>query len=167
MRTERQLKRELEWHVAYAAQVHNMVERQEAKKLTKETIAKIPVWYISHLVAPNTYFFTTPVQVVWISSQKYKGISMNDLLQKGPDVLNPIPTIQKNKSRATEATLTVGECKDALRDLFLAAQEEVTFPDSTLNILAMIRDSDTGLLLCGGRFRFFNDEKANVFALGR
>lgn len=99
VRTERQLKRELEWHVAYAAQVHNMVLRQAAKKLTKETIAKISVWYIRHLVAPNTYFFTTPVQVVWISSQKYKGISMNDLLQKGPDVLNPIQAIPFPRSK--------------------------------------------------------------------
>lgn len=44
-------------------------------------------WYISHLAAPNPYLVTTPVHIVWNSSQKYKGVSMNDLL-KGPDVLN-------------------------------------------------------------------------------
>lgn len=35
----------------------------------------------------------------------------------------------------------MGECKEALRNLFLAAQEEVTFPDSTINRLAVFRDS--------------------------
>lgn len=95
MRTERHLKRELQGHVAYATQVHEMVERRAAKKLSKEIIAnwKGPVWYVSHLVEPNPHFFTTPVRLVWISSQKYKGISMNNLLQIGPDVLNPIQTI--------------------------------------------------------------------------
>lgn len=39
LRTERQLKKEPEWHVACTAQVHEMVERKAAKKLTKEIIA--------------------------------------------------------------------------------------------------------------------------------
>lgn len=42
------------------------------------------------------------------------------------------------------------------------AQEEVTFPDTTLNRLAVVRDENTGLLLCGGRFQIFNEEKTAV-----
>lgn len=58
-----------------------------------------------------------------------------------------IPSVQKIRSRAKVAALTFRECEDALRDLFLAAQEEVTFPGITLNRLAVIRDENTGLLL--------------------
>lgn len=52
-----------------------------------------PVWYVSHLVAPNPHSVTTPVRLVWNSSQKFKGLSMNDLLLKGPDVLNSIRAV--------------------------------------------------------------------------
>ena len=76
LRTEKQLKKEPEWKIAYTAQVHEMVERRAAKKLTIEMIAswKGPVWYVSHLVAPNPHSVTTPVRLVWNSSQKFKGV---------------------------------------------------------------------------------------------
>lgn len=54
---------------------------------------KEPVWYVSHLMALNPYSATTPVCLVWNISQKFKGLSMNNLLLKGPDVLNPIRVI--------------------------------------------------------------------------
>lgn len=43
------------------------------------------------------------------------------------------------------------EREEALRHIFLAAQEVVTFPDSTLSSLAVVRDADAG-----GRLQFFN-----------
>ena len=58
--------------------------------------------------------------------------------------------------------LTVSECEDAHRDLFLAAQERAAFQDTTLNRLAVYRDTLTGLLVCRGRFQIFNDEKTTV-----
>lgn len=51
---------------------------------------KGPVWYMSHLIAPNLQSVKTPVRLVWNSSQKCNGVSLNDLLMKGPDVLNQI-----------------------------------------------------------------------------
>lgn len=107
LRTEKQLKKEPEWKIAYTAQVHEMVERRAAKKLTKEMIAswKGPVWYVSHLVAPNPHSVTTPVRLVWNSSQKFKGVSMNDLLLKGPDVLNPIRAVLLRFRRGVHAAL--------------------------------------------------------------
>ncbi len=107
LRTEKQLKKEPEWCAAYTSQVHEMVERGAAKKLSKETIAdwKGPVWYVSHLVAPNPHSVTTPVRLVWNSSQKFRGISMNDLLLKGPDVLNPIRAVLLRFRRGVHAAL--------------------------------------------------------------
>lgn len=94
LRTEKRLRREPDWQTAYAAQVHEM-EWGAAKKLTKEMLDnwKGPVWYVSHLVAPKPHSVTTPVRLVWYSSQKFKGLSMNDLSLKGPDVLNPIRAV--------------------------------------------------------------------------
>lgn len=92
MRTERRLAKEPEWKVAYAVQVNEMVDRRAAMKLSKDLVHAWmgPVWYISHLIAPNPHSVTTPVRLVWNSSQKFRGISLNDLLLKGPDILNPI-----------------------------------------------------------------------------
>lgn len=95
LRTEKQLAKEPEWKVAYTAQVHDMVHRKAAVKLSNEVIESWtgPVWYISHLIAPNPHSVTTPVRLVWNSSQKFRGLSLNDLLLKGPDVLNPIRAV--------------------------------------------------------------------------
>lgn len=119
LRTEKQLKKEPEWRAAYTTQVHEMVERKAAKKLTRETIAdwKGPVWYVSHLVAPNPHSVTTPVRLVWNSSQKFRGISMNDLLLKGPDVLNPIRAVLLRFRRGVHAAL--GDIKKMYNSVWL------------------------------------------------
>ncbi|XP_059209564.1 uncharacterized protein LOC131988465 [Centropristis striata] len=95
LRTEKQLSKEPEWKAAYAAQVHDMVNRRAAIKLSNNVITSWtgPVWYVSHLIAPNPHSVTTPVRLVWNSSQKCRGVSLNDLLMKGPDVLNPIRAV--------------------------------------------------------------------------
>ncbi|KAL3973928.1 GTP-binding protein [Sarotherodon galilaeus] len=95
LRTEKQLAKEPEWKGAYAAQVHDMVERGAAVKLSKGMISNWdgPVWYVSHLIAPNPHSVTTPVRLVWNSSQRFRGVSLNDLLIKGPDVLNQIRAV--------------------------------------------------------------------------
>ncbi|XP_055768950.1 uncharacterized protein LOC129844827 [Salvelinus fontinalis] len=119
LRTEKQLKKEPEWRIAYTAQVHEMVERRAAKKLTKELIAswKGPVWYVSHLVAANPHSLTTPVRLVWNSSQKFRGVSMNDLLLKGPDVLNPIRAVLLRFRRGVNAAL--GDIKKMYNSVWL------------------------------------------------
>nr|AAD26627.1 unknown [Takifugu rubripes] len=95
LRMERKLAKEPNWKVAYAAQVHEMLSRGAAAKLSDSTIAEWtgPIWYISHLIAPNPHSVTTPVRLVWNSSQRFKGVSLNDLLLKGPDVLNQIRAV--------------------------------------------------------------------------
>ncbi|TKS65757.1 hypothetical protein D9C73_028022 [Collichthys lucidus] len=95
LRTEKQLKKEPEWKAAYASQVHDMVQRKAAVKLSEEELQSWTgsVWYISHLIAPNPHSVSTPIRLVWNSSQKFRGLSLNDLLIKGPDVLNPIRAV--------------------------------------------------------------------------
>lgn len=92
LRTEKQLARELEWNVAYKVQVHDMVERNTAVKLSKEELVS---WTepVCHLIAANPHSVTMPVCLVWNSSQKFRGQSLNDLLIKGPDVLNEIRVV--------------------------------------------------------------------------
>lgn len=92
LNTEKRLEKEPEWKAAYREQIHEMISRGAATKLTQEEFDnwKGPKWYISHLVAPNPHSSSTPVRIVWNSSQEFHGVSLNDLLYKGPDVLNQI-----------------------------------------------------------------------------
>ncbi len=61
-----------------------------------------------------------------------------------------------------EAVLTVQDQKNAFVDLFLAAQENVIFPDTTLSRLAVYKDENSGPLVCGGRIQSFNEDKTAV-----
>ncbi|KAK3515168.1 hypothetical protein QTP70_008172 [Hemibagrus guttatus] len=92
LRTEKQLTKDPEWKAAYSAQVKGMLDRGAAVKLSESAIAN---WDgpVCHLIAPNPHSITTPVRLVWNSSQRFRGISMNDLLMKGPDVLNQIRAV--------------------------------------------------------------------------
>nr|XP_061826459.1 uncharacterized protein LOC133612783 [Nerophis lumbriciformis] len=123
LRTEKQLAKTPEWKVAYAAQVHDMIDRQAAIKLPKDTITKWdgPVWYLSHLIAPNPHSVTTPVRIVWNSSQKCRGVSMNDLLMKGPDVLNQIRAVLLRFRSGAHAAL--GDIKKMYNSIWLKDQE--------------------------------------------
>lgn len=123
LRTEKQLATEPNWKAAYKAQVHEMVERRAAIKLSKEDSASWtgPVWYISHLIAPNPHSVTTPVRLVWNSSQKFKGQSLNDLLLKGPDVLNDIRAVLIRFRQGVFAAL--GDIKKMYNSVWLEDQE--------------------------------------------
>lgn len=123
LRPEKQLKSVPEWQSIYAAQVHDMVERRAATKLTREVIDSWngPIWYVSHLVAPNPHSTTTPVRLVWNSSQKFKGLSMNDLLLKGPDVLNPIRAVLLRFRKGVFAAL--GDIKKMYNSVWLEERE--------------------------------------------
>lgn len=123
LRTEKRLMKEPEWFAAYKDQVHEMVERGAAKKLTKEMMEnwKGPVWYVSHLVAPNPHSVTTPVRIVWNSSQQFRGVSMNDVLLKGPDVLNQIRAVLFRFRRGVHAAL--GDIKKMYNSVWLEERE--------------------------------------------
>ncbi|MCI4375255.1 hypothetical protein PGIGA_G00107360 [Pangasianodon gigas] len=98
---------------------------------------------------------------VWRAAMKWKMVLEKSLISN-KSKCEEFPSTEDVKSRVKHAVLTVGEYEDALRDLFLAMQEGITFQDTTLNRLAVFRDEDTGLLVCGGRFQIFNKEKMAV-----
>jgi len=58
--------------------------------------------------------------------------------------------------------ITTTERQDALRDLFLATQEGVTFPATTIDRLVVFKEEETGLLVCGGRVQAFNEDRVGV-----
>ncbi|XP_062390786.1 uncharacterized protein LOC134078694 [Sardina pilchardus] len=121
--TEARLAREPVWKAAYGEQIHEMVSRGAAIKLTKEEIEgwNGPIWYISHLVAPNPHSSSTPVRIVWNSSQEFKGLSLNNLLHKGPDVLNPIRgVLLRFRSRLYAA---LGDVKKMYNSVWLKDEE--------------------------------------------
>lgn len=122
-RTEKQLAKDLEWKNTYTAQVHEMVNRKASVKLSRETILSWdgPVWYVSHLITPNAHSVTTPVRLVWNSSQKFRGVSMNDLLLKGPDVLNQIRAVLLRFRDGVYAAL--GDIKKMYNSVWLEERE--------------------------------------------
>ena len=123
LKTEKRLAKQPEWREAYKGQVHEMVNRGAAMKLTQEMIDdwKGPVSYVSHLIAPNPHSVTTPVRLVWNSSQSFKGVSMNDLLLKGPDVLNPIRAVLLRFRKGEHAAL--GDIRKMYNSVWLKEQE--------------------------------------------
>lgn len=100
-----------------------MVSRRAAAKLTREEMNNWegPKWYISHLVAPNPHSSSTPVRIVWNSSQEFRGISLNDLLHKGPDVLNPIRGVLLRFRSGLHAAL--GDVKKMYNSVWLKDDE--------------------------------------------
>lgn len=85
--TERTLLKDDKWSETYMEQVQDMVNRKVARKLTDSEISswKGPCFYLSTLAVSNPRSNTTPVRMVFNSSQVYQGVSLNSALAKGPD----------------------------------------------------------------------------------
>ena len=64
-----------------------MAQRDVARKLSHMEINdwKGPVFYLSHLAVEQPKSLTTPVRIVFNSSQLFRGVSLNSILAKGPD----------------------------------------------------------------------------------
>lgn len=84
-----------------------MITRPAVIKHTKEALEKWKslVLYICYLVAPNPHPVTTLVCLVWKSSQKFEGLSMNELLIKGSGMLNPVRVVFLRFRKAVSVAL--------------------------------------------------------------
>ena len=85
--TEKQLLKDPGWAATYKAQIQDLIDRGVARVLTDQEMSNWdgPVFYISHMCVEQPWSESTPVRVVWNSSQIFKGISLNSFLAKGPD----------------------------------------------------------------------------------
>ena len=85
--TERSLAKDSIWAESYQNQMQDMVNRGVARKLSPEELQMWngPTYYISHLAVANEKSTSTPVRIVFNSSQIFKGVSLNSYLAKGPD----------------------------------------------------------------------------------
>ena len=85
--TERSLAKDPKWASSYSDQIHDMLDRKVARKLTADDINQWqgPEFYISHLAVASPKSNSTPVRIVFNSSQTFHGISLNSCLAKGPD----------------------------------------------------------------------------------
>lgn len=75
---------------------------------------------------------------------------------------NKISGTPKWEAGSSAEVITVTERQDALRDLFLAAQEGVTFSTTTVDRLVLCKEEETGLLVCCGRVQAFNEDRVGV-----
>ena len=64
-----------------------MVDRNVPRKLSWEKMKTWsgPVFYVSHLAVKNAKSKSTPVRIVFNSSPKFRGCSLNGTLAKGSD----------------------------------------------------------------------------------
>jgi len=71
---------------------------------------------------------------------------------------------KSSKWEAVSSTgvVSVKERQDALRDIFLAAQEGTTSPSTTTDRLVVYKEEDSGLLVCGGRVQIFKEDQVGV-----
>jgi hypothetical protein len=82
--TENTLTKDAEWAKVYGDQILDMLERGVAVELSKGQLDKWkgPVFYLSHLAVRNPRSKTTPVRIVFNSSQPCQGVSLNSSLAK-------------------------------------------------------------------------------------
>ena len=88
--TEKRLLRDKTHAQRYTEQIHDMLNRKVAIKLTDEVLKSYsgPVHYISHHEVLKEDSSSTPCRIVFNSSAKFNGVSLNDFWAKGPDVMN-------------------------------------------------------------------------------
>jgi hypothetical protein len=90
--TEKRLAKNRERAQLYNEQIHDMLNRKVAREVTEEELARYggPRYYLSHFEVMNPRSKSTPCRIVFNSSARFKGSSLNDYLAKGPSMLNKL-----------------------------------------------------------------------------
>ena len=91
--TLKKLSRDPTWKEIYEAQLLELLKRGFAREVTEKELNDWrgnggKIYYIAHQMALNPGSKSTPVRVVFNSSQVYKGYSLNSSWELGPDVMN-------------------------------------------------------------------------------
>ena len=92
MSTEKRLDRNSSKSEVFHRQMDELVERGVARSVSKEEILKYegPKYYINYHGVMNPSSSSTPFRIVFNSSAKYCGSSLNEFLAKGPSLLNSL-----------------------------------------------------------------------------
>ena len=93
--TMKKLDKEPTWREVYEKQLLDLIEKKFAREVPPKELEDWvknggSTYYISHQVALNPSSKSTPCRVVFNSSQKFKGHSLNSSWELGPDVLNSL-----------------------------------------------------------------------------
>ena len=96
--TARRLSKNSSWRATYDEQLRVLVENGFARKITKQeldswTEAGNSIFYIAHQMVEVPENKSTPVRVVFNSSQRFEGRSLNGCLSLGPDTMNNLQGI--------------------------------------------------------------------------
>lgn len=87
--TEQKLLKNPQWGEKYQEQMLDLLKRNASRKLSPEEISSWtkPYFYLSHMAVKNAKSTSTPLRVVFNSSNKAgkSGISLNSCLAKGPE----------------------------------------------------------------------------------
>ena len=88
--TEKRLLANTNHKEIYDRQINDMLDRGAARRVTQKELAsyKGPVFYLSHHAVMKPGSKSTPCRIVFNSSAKFMGLSLNDCLAKGPSLLN-------------------------------------------------------------------------------
>ena len=125
--TEKRLLKEPEWAKKYTEQVYDMQDRGVARILSQQELESWtgPRFYLSHLAVENPKSTTTPVRIVFNSSQIYKGVSLNSFLAKGPDSFKTNLLGMLFRFREGPVVL-IGDIKKMYNSVFLEELEQHT-----------------------------------------
>ena len=95
-KTEKRLKQHPDHAKLYCEQWQDFIDRGVVTEITEEEAKAYqgPVFYISHHEVFKPGSTSTPIRIVVNSSLKYKGLSLNDILMKGPNFLQNMFGIQ-------------------------------------------------------------------------
>ena len=96
--TKRKFQQDPDWENVYETQLKALIERGFAREILDSDLQKWkddgnPVYYIAHQMVIQPESVSTPIRVVFNSSQVYKGKSLNSALHLGPDVLNSLHAV--------------------------------------------------------------------------
>ena len=91
--TEKQLKKKGDEYVEfYSSQINDMLNRKAARRITAEELRdfKGQKYFLTHLGVEKPNSKSTPLRIVFNSSARFKGYSVNDCSMKGPSLLNSL-----------------------------------------------------------------------------
>ena len=89
--TAKKLDKDPEWRNMYENQLKDLIENKVAREISEEELdawskAGNKCYYTAHQMVLNPSNKSTPIRVVFNSSQKYKGYSLNSSWDLGPDM---------------------------------------------------------------------------------